>query len=163
MQLYRINSGDWEALRLTPRQHYPPKPKTGKVVVAVDPSYTGQIARPRPPFHVDAPQGIIFGNGVNRNGRRALMVQLGMANPFLDDTLRFMRRSQAQGLIDSVFDKQDEQETRTYVVTLGLDWCHVHTEVEVPEGASEDELHDLAIRELAKQLYNSKLQEVADS
>ena len=68
-----------------------------------------------------------------------------------------------QGLVDSVFEKQDEQGTRTYVVTLSLDWCRVHTEVEAPEGASEDELHDLAIRELAKQLHNSKLQEVADS
>lgn len=64
-----------------------------------------------------------------------------------------------QGLVDSVFDKE-EQKTRTYVVYLSLDWCHVHTEVEAPEGASEDELHDLAISELSKQLHNSKLREV---
>lgn len=67
-----------------------------------------------------------------------------------------------QGLVDSVFDK-DEQKTRTYVVYLSLDWCPVHTEVEAPENASDDELHELAITELAKQLYNSKLKEIANS
>lgn len=97
MQLQRVDSGDWEARRLTPRRYYPPKPKTDKTEPnTVDPNFTGQIAPPRPPIYINAPQGIIFGYGSNRNGRRALMVQFGMVNPFLDETLRFMRRCQGQ-------------------------------------------------------------------
>lgn len=96
MQLSKVDSGDWEALRLAPRRYYPPKLKTEKVLIEADLTFTGQIAPPPPPIWIDAPQGIIFGRASNRSGKRSLMVQFGMENPFLDQTLLFMRRHRGQ-------------------------------------------------------------------